>query len=192
MRNRVSRSRHLALGAITALALSADGPAADEHPTPPGCHWQAIPELRAHLAVPDGWEFRVTPSSGALSYEVRPAGPGFVGMKARFRLRVERTGDPEAAVARARDHVERARGSATEAPPAEEQRIGALLLFSAIVTFVPPVPGVEGTTSAVSSVANGRTGTLYLMRFDIPVGEMESVAPPGNHLFRELRLDGGI
>lgn len=165
---------------------------AGEHTAPEGCHWQPIPEIKAHLAVPDGWQFEKVASSDVLIYEVRPAGPGFEGIRARYRLEVRRGTSKADVVDRARSFVESVRAIATEAQPLEEQHIGVLTLYSSFGHLVPTSESSPALTAAVSCAANSRTGTIYTMRFDIPVNELDVVAPLGNHLFRELRLDDEI
>jgi hypothetical protein len=163
-----------------------------EKPAPEGCHWQSIPELKAHLAVPDGWLFKKVSSGEVLIYEIRPAGEGFQGLRALYRLEVRRGTSKSDVVARARDFVESVRAAGAEAQPLEEQNISVLTLYSSFVRFAPTTEGTPPPAAAVSSAGNSRTGTLYTMRFDIPENELEAVAPLANHLFRELRLDDEI
>lgn len=182
------------LAIVTLAGTIVSGLAADDgpDPAPPGCHWQAITILKAHLAVPDGWEFRDTSTHSLLSYEVRPAGPGFKNARSRYRLEVRRGVDKSEVVKKAREFVESARTGATEAQPLEEQQVGVLILFSSFATYDPHRPGVTAVSVAISSAANTRTGTLYTVRFDIPSDEVERVAELGNQLFQKMRLDDEI
>ena len=176
---------------VGALAI-AQGASAASKPAPNGCHWQAIPELKAHLAVPDGWRFEQVKSEEALIYEVRPTGKGFEESKAVFHLEVRLRTAPDDAVARARAFVESARATAIDAPPLEEQQVSTLTFFSCFVRYPALGEGLPTLTAAVSSAANARTGTIYTTRFDIPEDEIERVAPLGNALFREWRLDDEV
>jgi len=163
-----------------------------EKPAPEGCHWQSIAELKAHLAVPDGWGFRNVSSGEVLVYEVRPAGVGFEDVRALYRLEVRRGTSKADVVMRARDFVESMRTAGAEAQPLEEQQVSVITLFSSFVQFAARAEGTPPLTAAVSSAGNSRTGTLYTMRFDISANELDLVAPLANHLFRELRLDDEI
>jgi hypothetical protein len=88
---------------------------AEEAPAPDECHWQAIPEIKAHLAVPDGWLFEKLVGNDVLIYEVRPSGPQFKGVRARYRLEVRRGVAKSEVVARARGFVQSVRTAAVEA-----------------------------------------------------------------------------
>jgi hypothetical protein len=183
------RCAAVVIWAMLALAQSAT---AASKPAPDGCHWQALPELKAHLAVPDGWRFKKIKSTEALIYEVRPAGKGFEGFKACFHLEVRLRTQLDDVVARARAFVEEARATAVDPPPLEEQQSSTLTGFSCFVRYAPPADGTPALTAAVSSAANSRTGTIYTTRFEIPEDEQERIAPLGNALFREWRLDDEI
>ena len=164
---------------------------AAESAAPVGCRWKAIPELKAHLAIPIGWKFKTAASGDALIYEVRPAGRGFENSKALYRLEVRRGTEKTDVVDRARAFIEALRATAVDPPALEEQHISTLTLFSCFVRFAPPANG-DGGTAAVSSAANSRTGTIYTVQFDIPENELGIIAPLGNQLFRELKLDDEI
>lgn len=174
-----------------AVLLPASAPAA-EKPAPSGCHWQSIPELKAHLAVPNGWRFEKKTVDNALVYEVRPAGKGFEKSHALFHLEVRLRTNPADVVNRARQFIEDLRAQAEEPKGIEEQRASTLTFFSCFVAFAPSSDASPRLTSALSSVANSRTGTIYTTRFDIPEDEIERIAPLGNGLYRELRLDDDI
>jgi hypothetical protein len=178
---------------ILVVLLAATRPVrgADD-PAPERCHWQAIPELKAHLAVPDGWLFQRLEAGDALAYEVRPAGTQFEAIRARYRLEVRRGLDKTKVVEMARSFVESIRAFAVEAQPLEEQHVSTVTLYSCFVTLARPTPGAVQPTAALWSAANSRTGTLYTVRFDIPSDELGVVAPLANHLFRNLRLDDEV
>jgi len=59
-------------------------------PAPQGCHQESISELNEELPVPGGWLFKRASAGEILAYEVRPAGPGFEGLRALYRLEVRR------------------------------------------------------------------------------------------------------
>ena len=180
--------------AASALAVMLMGGSswADEKPAPEGCHWQSLPELKAHIAIPDGWNFTKKESDGALIYEVRPAGQGFEKSKAIFRMEVRLRTNKEDAVARARAFVEDARAKAVDPAQVEEQQVSTLTMFSCFVRLKSATEESPVVTAAVSSAANARTGTIYFTRFEISLDEVDSIAPLGNSLFRELRLDDEI
>jgi hypothetical protein len=180
------------LPALLLLILGASHLTLAQEEPPQGCHWQPIPELKAHLAVPDGWLFKNVSSGEVLIYEVRPAGTGFEGVRALYRLEVRRNTRKSDVVARARDFVESARAAGVEAQPLEEQHVSVLTLYSSFVRFASKGDGAPALSAAVSSAGNSRTGTLYTARFDIPENEIEMVAPLGNHLFRKYRIDDEI
>jgi hypothetical protein len=187
-------SRILPVVALTLLAATlvptpAPAKKKDEPPPPPGCHWQAIEILGAHLAVPDGWKFTDTSAGLLLSYEVRPAGAGFENTKSLYRLEARRGLKKSDVVPRAREFVETARATATDAPPIDEGQAGHLTLFACAVTYAPEHPGAAGLTSALSAAANTETGTLYTVRLDIPLDEVDRVAPLANRMFQTIRLD---
>jgi hypothetical protein len=177
---------------LAAVLVMAPGAFAGGKPAPDGCHWQPIPELKGHVAVPDGWQFKKVGSSEALIYEVRPAGKGFERAKAIYRLEVRLRTKTEDVVARARAFVEDVRAKALEPPPLEEQQVSTLTLFSCFVRFAPASDGSPALTAAVSSAGNSRTGTIYTIRFDIPENEIDLIGPLGNGLFREMRMDDEI
>lgn len=161
----------------------------DEPPPPSGCHWQSIEIIGAHLAVPDGWQYRDTSEGPLLSYEVRPAGAGFENSKSLYRLEVRR-GLKKADVApRGREFVEKARATATDAPPIDEREAGRMTLFACAVNYAPPSPGAVSLSSALSAAANRETGTLYMVRLDIPSDEVDRVSPLADKLFQTIRLD---
>jgi hypothetical protein len=161
----------------------------NSQPAPAGCHWQAIPAVKMQLPVPDGWRFREVSTGPVLSYEVAPAGPGLENSKARYRLEVQRGLKSEDAVAKAREFVESVRSAGTDLQPLEKQTTGVITYFSSFATYTPGTPGAIQLQVIVSSAANSRSGTLYTMKFNIPVDELELVAPLGNKMFQKVRLD---
>jgi hypothetical protein len=177
---------------LTVVLVIAPGTLAAGKPAPAGCHWQPIPELKAHVAVPDGWQFKKVQSSDALIYEVRPAGNGFEGAKALYHLEVRLRTKTEDVVARARAFIEDARAKALDPPPLAEQQVSTLTFFSCFVRFAPAGDGSPALTAAVSSIGNSRTGTIYTIRFEIPENEIRLIGSLGNGLFREMRLDDEI
>lgn len=185
------RKQHRALEILVAVVItSAAAVRADDKPAPDGCHWQDLPEIKAHLAVPDGWHFRRVQSENSLIFEVEPTGHGLPQpSRSRYRLEVRLHTDSRTVVERAREFVENARTGATAAQPLEEQTIGVVTVFSSFFEYDPAVPLAPRRTAAMSAIANSRTGTLYLVRFDIPVDELEAIAPLGNALFRTARID---
>ena len=184
------RYAYLALGCVLIAGL---GLAAEDNPPPEGCHWQPIPELKAHLAVPDDWLFEEIDVEGALVYEVRPGGPVFESpSQSIFRLTVQKGLEPERVAEMARDFVESARDAGMPNEAMEEQTLGVMEVFVSVVLLASSETGVHETTVAVSALANTRTGTLYTTRLDIPVAELQDVAPLGNKLFRTIRVDDEI
>jgi hypothetical protein len=171
------------------LAARAQARRKDDPPPPPGCHWQAIEILGAHLAVPVGWQYRDTSEGPLLSYEVRPAGAGFENAKSLYRLEVRRGLKKADVVPRAREFVEKARATATDAPPIDERESGHMTLFACAVNYAPEHPGAVALGSALSAAANRETGTLYMVRLDIPLDEVDRVSPLADKLFQNIRLD---
>jgi hypothetical protein len=174
------------------LAARAQARKKDEPPPPPGCHWQAIEIIGAHLAVPDGWQYRDTSEGPLLSYEVRPAGAGFENPKSLYRMEVRRGLKKADVVPRAREFVEKARATATDAPPIDQREAGHLTLFACAVVYAPEHPGASSLSSALSAAANTETGTLYMVRLDIPSDEVDRVSPLADKLFQTIRLDAGF
>jgi hypothetical protein len=161
-------------------------------PAPAGCHWQSLPEIKASLAVPDGWQFAAVSSDQVLSYEVRPAGPGFEQTRSVYRLEV-RLATPVASVrARAKEFVENVRKGALEAQPVDEQQVGVMTGFSSFARYAPRPGSAAPASVLAASIANTRTGTLYKIRFEIPVEELERVGPLGSALFQAYRLDDEV
>jgi hypothetical protein len=187
--------RSVATVALLSLAVAVLVPplvAKEKDPPPAGCHWQSIPVLNARLAVPDGWQFRDTSTGMSLSYEVRPAGPGFENAKALYRLEVSRGNKKAEVVSKAKEFIESARASAATAESLERQENGALTVFSCSVTSAPDHPGALPVSTALSAAANSRTGTLYTVRFDVPSDEVVKVTPLGSQLLHTMRLDDQI
>jgi hypothetical protein len=179
----------LMASALASIAVSR----ADGRVPPPGCHWQDLPEIKVHLAVPDGWLFRQVQSEGTLIYEVVPAGNDWpTPSKSRYRLEVRLHTERATVVTRARDFVDRARSGATAAQPLAEQTIGVMKAFSTFAEYSPAVQGAPRIATAVSALANTRTGTLYTTRFDIAADEQEKIATLGNSLFQTARVDDEI
>jgi hypothetical protein len=179
-------------GAAAGLAPTAVAKEKDKVPPPAGCHWQEIPVLKAHLAIPDGWLFRDNSTGPNLSYEVQPASPGLENAKARYRLEVRRGIKKADVVARASEYIESARAGAAESEPVEQGEAGALTLFSCTVTFAAKGAGGGATRTALTAAANAQTGTLYTIRFDIPEDEVDRVAPLAKPLLQTMRLDNDI
>jgi hypothetical protein len=161
----------------------------EEPAAPDGCHWQNIPAVKVHLAVPNGWEFRDVSEGNSKSYEVRPAGPGFEKSKTRYQLVVRPHGKKSQVVEMAKSFVESGRAAGQTALPLDEQKSGVMTFFSSSVTYTPEVPGATGMVIGLLSAANARTGTLYTVRFSIPLEEQDLVAPLGNKLLQVMRID---
>jgi len=171
------------------LAARAQARKKDDPPPPSGCRWQTIEVLGAHLAVPDGWQYRDVSEGPLLSYEVRPAGAGLEKAKSLYRLEVRRGLKKADVVPRAREFVEKARATATDAPPIDEREAGPMTLFACAVTYAPEPPGTVSLSSALSATANRDTGTLYMVRLDIPSDEVKLVSPLADKLFQNIRLN---
>jgi hypothetical protein len=123
---------------------------------------------------------------------VRPAGAGFENAKSLYRLEVRR-GLKKADVApRAREFVEKARATATDAPPIDEREAGNMTLFACAVTYAPQNPGAASLSSALSASANRETGTLYMVRLDIPSDEVDRVSSLADKLFQNVRLNAAF
>ena len=74
-RRRALRPAHKICGIVVASVLaSAAATRGDDKPAPEGCHWQDLPEIKAHIAVPNGWIFRQVEAKEFLAFEVVPAG----------------------------------------------------------------------------------------------------------------------
>jgi hypothetical protein len=165
----------------------------DDKPAPEGCHWQDLPEVKMHLAVPNGWLFTRLKSDGPLIFEVVPAGADWPKpSKSRYRLEIQLRTDKASVVERAREFVERAQAGAVAVEPVAEQTIGVIKAYSSFVRYSPAIQGVPAIATALSATANTRTGTLYTVRFDISSDEQERIAALGNALFRTARLDDEI
>jgi len=195
--NRAAPAVMLALALASALASALVTPPIaakekDKIPPPAGCHWQEIPVLKAHLAIPEGWLFRDTSAGLILSYEVQPAGPGLENAKARYRLEVRRGIKKADVVTRAREAIEAARTGAADSQPVDQGAAGALTIFSSTATFAAGAAGGGPVSTALTAAANERTGTLYVIRFDVPADEVDRVSPMGQKLLQTLRLDDDI
>lgn len=183
------RRSAIILGALMLLSLPVTG----ENPAPQGCHWQELTELNAQLAVPNDWSFRRVPSSGVLVFEVIPGGPAFLtASRSKYRLEVHKHQDPATVLSRAREFVESAVKTAFVTQPIDEQHMSTITLFSSAAQFLSPLDNTPLLTVVVSAAANSKTGTLYLVRFEIPAGEESRVAGPGNHLFQRMSLDDDV
>lgn len=183
------------IGGALVLTILVSFPAivAEDRPAPDGCHWQSIPELKAHIAVPDGWHFESATDGEDLVYDVSPARPGPDStLQTRFRLTVTRGLDPDSVVARAREFVESVRSSGQPTAPIERQTLSVMTLFASVVEVIEPATDVHESTVAVSALANARTGTLYRIRLDIPASELGFMAPLANAMFRTIRVDDEI
>ncbi len=182
---RITLPLALLIGASSGFAAVADGP------PPDGCHWQRIPEIKATLAVPDGWQFRKAADQGQrLLYEVIPAGAKAPrDPKSRYQFRVQKGVTKETVVSRAKGFVEGALKNASRADALDEQARGVISLFAGVGYFDPDSAGIPRLTVAAASLANSRTGTLYTIRMDIPAGELEAVSPLANALFRNITVD---
>jgi len=168
--------------------------AEDQAAAPSGTHWKAIPEIRAKLALPDGWRFRkVRSTPRVLVYEVVPKGPGIPARsRSRYELRVEKRVPAGIVVFKARNYVEAIRAQAVEADAVEEQTQGVMALFVSVAHLEPDASGAPQLTVAAAAIANSRTGTLYTMRFDIPASEFEAVESLANQLFRHIKVDDEV
>jgi hypothetical protein len=165
-----------------------------EGPAPEGCHWQRIPEVKATLAVPDGWHFqKLAGEKNVLVFEVRPGGPGAPpNSKSRYELRIQRGLPPKSVVMMAKTFVEGLLSGAVEATPLEEQKNGVMSMFAGVAHVRPNLLGLSQLTIAASSLANARTGTMYTIRIDIPAEELETVMPQANAIFRTITVDDDI
>ena len=178
-----------AAGVVVALGFATISVGNEKRPAPPGCHWQSIPELKAHLAVPDGWLFEQIASQDGLVYQVRPPAEE---LASRYRLEVRTGVDTSAVVGEARDFVDGPRNSGAEAEPLEEQTKGVITAYSTVVYYRPLVAGAPAITVAYLALGNSRTGTIYKIRLDIPADEVDRVLPAANHLFQNIRVDDEI
>ncbi len=190
-----SENRSNFIGRLIGLAVlsAATLASAEGQPPPEGCHWQSIPELKAHLPVPDGWDFQQRSEGDALIYEVTPgqstAGPS---LHTQFRMIVKRDLEPETVVGMAREFVQSVRSSGLPTAPMETQSRSTFTIFVSVVQMGDLDAGMHDSTVAVSAIANEGTGTLYLVRIDIPADELADIAPLTNHLFRTIRIDDEI
>ncbi len=179
---------------VLTLFLAATPSSAERASPPAGCHWQDIPEIKAALAVPDGWEFRRLPEKGGVSaYEVVPAGPGIPNSpRSRFEMRFQRLARLDAVVARGRDFVQNALATSVVEDKIEEEKIGVVTLFAGVAQLSPDAGGTPQMTVAVSAMANAKTGALYTIRFEIPAAELAAVQPMANSLFRTVVIDDEV
>ena len=187
------RALPLALFFLMILGYSF-GRADDQAPPPSGTRWKAIPEIKANLALPNGWQFRKLPSTPKiLIYEIVPRGPGIpTHSRSKYELKVEKDVPRAIVVFKARNYVEAIRAQAVESEPVEEQTKGVMNLFVSVAHLEPDASGAPQLTVALAAIANSRTGTLYTMRFDIPAAELEAVETLANQLFRHIRVDDEI
>jgi hypothetical protein len=177
---------------VVAASLLPAGLRASGRPDPPaGCQWKEIPEIKVHVALPDGWRFRRLPDKDDIMvWEVLPAGSGIPALtQSRYELRFERLARRDATVARAKQHVENAVAAAVESTPVEQEVIGDVTLFASVGQLMPDAAGVPQLIVAASALANSKTGALYTIRFEIAAGEAPAVLPLGNALFRSIRVD---
>lgn len=175
-----------------AATLLSAGLRADERPDPPrGCQWKEIPEIKVHIALPDGWRFRRLPDKDRIMvWEVLPAGKGVPGLtQSRYELRFERLEKPDAAADQAKQFVQNALAAAVDSTPVEEEKIGTVTLLASVGQLMPDATGVPQLIVAASALANSKTGAFYTIRFEIAASEAEAVLPLGNELFRSIRVD---
>ena len=187
------RLRLVMVTVIFLLATSYLG-MATEAPAPEGCHWERIPEVKVTLAMPDGWQFhKVSGEKNLLVYAAMPGGADApANPKTRYELRIQRGLPPKSVVLMAKTFVESALAGSVEAAPVEEQQRGVMSLFAGVAHVKPDLFGASQLTVAASSLANVRTGTLYTIRIDIPAGELQSVQPQANAIFRTITVDDEI
>jgi hypothetical protein len=179
---------------MLALLVSAMAFATERGAPPAGCHWQDIPEIKAALAVPDGWHFRELAKKGEVSaYEVIPAGAAIPkAPQSRFEMRFQRIARRDTVVARAREYVQNAVATSVADDKVEEETIGVVTMFAGVGQLSPDDNGVPRLTVAVSAMANAKTGALYTTRFEIPASELEAVQPMANMLFRTVIIDDDV
>src|SRR6202012_5981837 len=108
--------------------------------------------------------------------------------KSRYRLEVRLKTDKATVVERAHDFVARALAGASAAQPLAEQTVGVMRAFSSFVQYSPAVQVAPSISTALSALANTRTGTIYTVRFDIATDEQAKIADLGNALFRTIRI----
>ena len=171
----------LILGFAHMLVLGASWVAAVE-PPPDGLHWQELKEIRGRILVPDGWSFSRIASAQPSYLVVPPRG------KAVFTLMVERH-DPTRVESEARQFVNTQAKLATSATPIEEFSMGVMKGFGSLLDIQRSRNISTWSRKAVTAIANVRTGTYYVMRFDVPVEEWDSVWERGRFLVGKFTLE---
>ena len=171
-------------GALAGALIFAAAIAVAVEPPPPGLHWQDLKEIRGRLLIPDGWSFKQVGSAEHLTYIVSPPEG-----KAVFTLTAEKHHKPDGVKAEALAFVETARDRASEATPVEELSMGVMQGFGSLLDFPATASDPGGSRIAITGIGNTRTGTLYMMRFDVPASEWESVWEKGRYLAGKFTLE---
>ena len=152
---------------------------------PEGMHWQELKEIRAHIAIPDGWSFKKSGAKNEIAYLVAPPTGN-----SRFSLSVKRHRPLASIESEARSFVEKLGADASEASPMEIQDKGKLKAYASLMEFSSGShDSPSGIRVAATGIANVGTGTEYLIRFDVPFSELEANWDKGKYLVGYFLLE---
>lgn len=161
----------IAVSVILGLGLAApDGTGAKDDP-PVGFHWQPIVELKARLAIPDGWRVTTVSTGDPFVLQVTPAGPHVRSSASLFQLEVKRHTDTADVDVRAYAFVKSTLVGTVTDGHIKIKPLGVIYFYSCSGVQLDASEGWPKTAIAAIAAANRRTGTLYTMTFTVPYGE---------------------
>jgi len=160
---------------------------------PAGFHWQALPEVKAAMLLPDGWYYKAEHPKGTEAYflsqeEIGEGGEFQTGLSLNVVTKVKAKTNRRAA-----DYAQafnaRAGGGPGQQVLARHDTASGVFRTS-LVRYRATPPDAESKIIGQWAIANTKTDTLYLLIFESPEKEWPEAWKLGAVMLRELVLDG--
>jgi hypothetical protein len=186
----MSQLRRTLVSVLAVLPVLSVGAAfAMERPVPPASFaWHEVPEIRAALLVPDGWQVREDHEAGTFALYVTEAPyspPAPVGTGLTLHV-FRNTPGAAAKVKEIFDGIA-AKYSVKVSPGTS----GPFRTLSCHYDSTPP-GAKEAVRTFQLGIANPKTGTAYLLLFESPVSRWEAAWAKGKPIFDALALEAAI
>jgi hypothetical protein len=167
----------------------------DLGPVPAGFHWQALPEIKGAMLLPEGWYFKASGEKGSVTYfltqeEIGESGEFQTGVSLHV-VRKVKAKTTRAAPAYAEVLMMRA-GYGRGQQQLEKSAAVEGRFHKHTVRFRESLPEGEVRLVYQLTLANAKTDTLYLLTFESPEKDWPAAWLLGDVMVKELVLDSGI
>ena len=162
---------------------------------PAGFGWQALPDIKAAMPLPEGWYYKAEGQKGATTYfltrdEIGESGEYRTGMSLNVVRKVKsKTGR------QAPDYAELLM-MRTGFSPGQKQLEKASsvdgVFYRRTVRYRDAPPEAEARVVYQMALANAKTDTLYLLTFESPEKDWPAAWKMGEAMIKELVLDSRL